>query len=45
MVDKELQIKKINIENLIPADYNPRKISEHDYNKLQNTKFVDVYKK
>lgn len=37
MVDKKLQIKKINIENLIPADYNPRKISEHDYNKLQNS--------
>ena len=33
MVDKN--IKKINIQSLVPADYNPRKISESDYKNLK----------
>lgn len=37
MVDEKLQIKKININDIVPADYNPRQISEHDYQKLANS--------
>lgn len=37
MVDKKLEIKKVNIEEFVPANYNPRKISEHDYDKLKNS--------
>ena len=35
MVD--LDIKKIDIQSLVPADYNPRKISDKDYNNLGNS--------
>lgn len=35
MVD--LDIEKIDIKTLIPADYNPRKISEKDYDNLKNS--------
>lgn len=35
MVDSN--IEKINIDKLVPADYNPRKISEKDYNNLKNS--------
>lgn len=35
MVDKN--IKKINISEIVPADYNPRKISEKDYENLKQS--------
>ena len=35
MVDKN--IKKINIQSLVPADYNPRKIDEKDYENLKSS--------
>jgi len=35
MVDKN--IKKIDIHSLVPADYNPRKISEKDYENLKTS--------
>ena len=35
MVD--LNIEKIDINELVPADYNPRKISDKDYHNLQNS--------
>ena len=37
MVDKDINIEKISIESLVPADYNPRKISEKDYTNLKNS--------
>lgn len=37
MVDKNIDIEKINIESLVPADYNPRKISDKDYKNLKNS--------
>jgi len=35
MVD--IDIEKIDINSLVPADYNPRKISDKDYNNLKNS--------
>ena len=35
MVDSK--IEKINIESLVPADYNPRKISDEDYKNLKQS--------
>lgn len=32
-----IKIDKINIKDIIPAEYNPRLISEEDYEKLQNS--------
>lgn len=32
-----INIDKINIKDIIPAEYNPRLISEEDYEKLQNS--------
>lgn len=37
MVDKNLDIKKINLDSLIPAEYNPRKISDKDYENLKRS--------
>ena len=37
MVDKEIDIEKIDINSLVPADYNPRKISDKDYANLKNS--------
>lgn len=37
MVDKDINIEKISIDSLVPADYNPRKISDKDYNNLKNS--------
>lgn len=37
MVDKEINIEKIDIHSLVPADYNPRKISDKDYANLKNS--------
>ena len=37
MVDKNLDIKKINLDSLVPAEYNPRKISDKDYENLKRS--------
>ena len=37
MVDKEINIEKIDINSLVPADYNPRKISDEDYQNLKQS--------
>lgn len=37
MVDKEINIEKIDIHSLVPADYNPRKISDEDYQNLKQS--------
>lgn len=37
MVDKDINIEKIDIKSLVPADYNPRKISDKDYKNLKNS--------
>ena len=37
MVDKDINIEKISIDSLVPADYNPRKISDKDYTNLKNS--------
>ena len=37
MVDKDINIEKIKIDSLVPADYNPRKISDKDYENLKNS--------
>lgn len=37
MSDKQPQIVLVSIDKLIPADYNPRRISEHDFNQLQKS--------
>ena len=37
MVDKNIKLEKIDINSLVPADYNPRKISEKDYKNLKNS--------
>jgi len=37
MVDKDIVIEKIDINSLVPADYNPRKISDKDYANLKNS--------
>lgn len=37
MVDKNIKLEKIDINSLVPADYNPRKISEKDYANLKNS--------
>lgn len=37
MVDKKLSIEKIDIHSLVPADYNPRKISDKDYDNLKKS--------
>ena len=37
MVDKEINIEKIDIHSLVPADYNPRKISDEDYKNLKTS--------
>lgn len=37
MVDKEINIEKIDIHSLVPAEYNPRKISDEDYQNLKQS--------
>lgn len=37
MADKKINIEKIDINSLVPADYNPRKISDKDYSNLKNS--------
>lgn len=37
MVDKNINVEKIDINSLVPADYNPRKISDKDYENLKNS--------
>lgn len=37
MVDENLDIKKINLDSLVPAEYNPRKISDKDYENLKRS--------
>lgn len=37
MVEEDIKIEKITIDSLVPADYNPRKISDTDYKNLKNS--------
>lgn len=37
MVDKDIIIEKIDINSLVPADYNPRKIDKSDYENLKTS--------
>ena len=37
MVDKNINVEKIDIHSIVPADYNPRQISDTDYKNLKNS--------
>ena len=37
MVEEDINIKKIDINSLVPADYNPRTISDEDYKNLKQS--------
>lgn len=37
MVDNNINVEKIDINSLVPADYNPRKISDKDYENLKKS--------